>query len=173
MHANLKELAPNQIDFLQMSEIGELLKRCLLTQGLSPEQTEAIAAVGRKENFLVGEHLGKIGSQDADLFVIFDGNVHVLTHDSDKLREVGPNGILGEVAFVDGGPRHAHYVAQGFVTAARFSAKELRAQLSKDRQSGFMVLANLSRLLAARLRNADGRLDTLMDLEQDVWHQVL
>ncbi len=156
-----------------MSEIGELLKRSLLTQGLNAEQIEAVAAIGRKENFLAGDHLGKIGSQEADLFIIFDGKVEVLTHDSDKLREMGPNGILGEVAFVDGGSRHAHYVAQGFVTAARFPAKELRTQLASDRPAGFMVLANLARLLAARLRNADGRLDTLMDSEHDVWHQVL
>ncbi|MEZ0327135.1 MAG: cyclic nucleotide-binding domain-containing protein [Fimbriimonas sp.] len=156
-----------------MSEIAELLKRSLLTQGLSLEQTEAIASVGRKENFLATEQLGVIGSPEGDLFVVFEGKVNVLTHDNDKLREVGPNGILGEVSFVDGGPRHAHFVAQGFVSAARFPAKELRAQLSSDRQAGFMVLANLARLLAARLRNADGRLDTLMDSEHDVWHQAL
>jgi hypothetical protein len=36
-----------------------------------------------------------------------------------------------------------------------------------------MVLANLARLLAARLRGADARLDELMDIEQDVWTNVL
>jgi CRP-like cAMP-binding protein len=156
-----------------MSEIGELLKRSLLTHGLSEEQTEAIAAVGRKESFLTGEHLGLLGAREGDLFVLFDGRVAVLTHDNDKLREVGPAGILGEVAFVDGGPQHAHSVAEGFVSAVRFPAKELRAHLASDRPAGFMVLANLSRLLAARLRNADGRLDSLMDNEHDVWHHAL
>ena len=156
-----------------MSEIGELLTRSLLTHGLCSEQTEAIASIGRKESYLTGEHLCLLGAHEGDLYVLFDGKVCVLTHDNDKLREVGPAGILGEVSFVDGGPQHAHAVAQGFVSAVRFPAKDLRAHLATDRQAGFMVLANLSRLLSARLRNADGRLDTLMDNEHDVWHHAL
>ena len=129
--------------------------------------------MGRRENFVAADRLGEIGSQESDLFVLFDGTVEVLTHDNDKLREVGPGGILGEIAFVDGGKRHAHYRAKGFVSAVRFPAKELRAHLAADRTVGFLVLANLACLLAARLRHADGRLDTLMDSEHDTWHHAL
>jgi CRP/FNR family transcriptional regulator/CRP/FNR family cyclic AMP-dependent transcriptional regulator len=155
------------------AEVVEALHRSLLVYGLSPEQIQPIAALGKKENFVAGEYLTIIGAREADLFVLIEGHVNVLTHDGDKLGEIGPGGILGEIAFVDAGPRHAHAVAQGFVTAVKFPAKELRAQLSKDRNAGFLVLANLARLIAARLRNADGRLDSLMDLEHDVWHHAL
>lgn len=156
-----------------MTEIIDALNSSLLVYGLTPEQIEPIAALGKKANFVAGEHMSLIGAHDADLYVIVEGHVNLLTHDSDKLGEVGPAGILGEVSFVDAGPRHAHAVAQGFVTAIKFPARELRAHLSRDRNVGFIVLANLSRLLAARLRNADGRLDALMDLEHDVWHHAL
>lgn len=156
-----------------VAEKVEALRRSILVFGLTDEQTHAVAALGKKEGFAAGEHLCQLGAHEADLFVIIDGHVNVLTHDSDKLTEAGPGGILGEVSFVDAGPRHAHYVASGFTTVLRFQARELRALMSRDRNIGFMMLANLSRLLSARLRSADGRLDALMDLEHDVWHNAL
>lgn len=154
-------------------EVIDALHTSALVYGLTPEQIAPIAALGRKENFVAGEHITMLGSREADLFVIVEGHINVLTHDSDKLAEIGPGGVLGEIAFVDAGPRHAHAVAQGYVSAIKFPARELRAQLSSDRNAGFMVLANIARLLAARLRNADGRLDTLMDLEHDIWKHAL
>jgi CRP/FNR family transcriptional regulator/CRP/FNR family cyclic AMP-dependent transcriptional regulator len=152
-----------------MNDIVEALNRSLLVYGLTPDQVLPIAALGKKANFVAGEHITLIGAKEADLYVIVEGNINILTHDGDQLAEVGPGGILGEIAFVDAGPRHAHSVAQGFVTAVKFPARELRAALNKDRNAGFLVLANLARLMASRLRTAEGRLDVLMDLESDVW----
>lgn len=149
---------------------SEALRRSLLVYGLTDEQIEKVAALGTRQCFTAGEHLTVIGAREADLFVIVEGHINVLTHDGDKLGEINEGGILGEIAFVDAGPRHAHAVAGGFVTALRFPAKEMRALMNADRNMGFVILANLSRLLASRLRNADCRLDTLMDVEHDIWH---
>jgi CRP-like cAMP-binding protein len=157
-----------------MSEVRELLKRSHLAHGVAGEHFEAIAALGTIEKFRPRDRLGSIGDAGSDLFIISEGRVSVLTADDDKLREVGPAGVVGEVGFVDAAALHANFVAVGPVTAVRFPAKELRAILSANRESGFMFLANLARLLASRLRSADGRLDTLMDLEvDDVWQHSL
>jgi len=156
-----------------LAEACDALRRSLLVYGLNPAQTEAIAAMGQKVCFTAGEHMIQLGSREADLYVITDGHVNVLTHDNDKLAEIGPGGIVGEISFVDAGPRHAHVVAAGFLTAIRFPAKELRRHLCHDREAGFLVLTNLARLLASRLRNADGRVDELMDIEHDVWKHAL
>jgi len=156
-----------------VSETVEALKRSILVYGLTDEQVAAVAALAKKESFTAGEHLALLGANESDLFIIVAGHVNVLTHDSDKLAEAGPGGILGEVSFVDAGPRHAHYVASGFTTVLRFPARDLRSFMSRDRNIGFLMLANVSRMLAARLRSADGRLDALMDLEHDVWHHAL
>jgi hypothetical protein len=72
-----------------MTEIGELLKRSLLTYGLSDDQTESIAALGRKENFVAGEYVATLGSRDSDLFVLLDGKVSLLTADNDKKWGLG------------------------------------------------------------------------------------
>ena len=156
-----------------LKEAVEALKRSILVYGLTDEQVASVAALAKRESFTAGEHLALLGANESDLFVLVSGHVNILTHDSDKLGEVSAGGVLGEVSFVDAGPRHAHYVASGFTTVLRFPARELRAFMSRDRNIGFLMLANLARMLSARLRNADGRLDALMDLEHDVWHHAL
>lgn len=154
-------------------EKADLLRRSILVYGLSLEQIQTVAELAKKESFTAGEHITLLGAREADLFVIIDGHVNVLTHDSDKLAEVGPGGILGEISFVDAGPRHAHCVASGFTTTLRFEARALRHLMATDKNIGFTMLANLSRLLASRLRHANGRLDALMDIEHNVWQNAL
>lgn len=145
------------------------LHRSILAYGLRPEHTQAIAALAHRVSFSAGEHLYMADAKDADLFVILEGHVDLLTNDGDKLSEVGPGGVLGEISFVDAGPRHAFAVATGFVVALRFPAHDLRVHLCQNPTIGFLVLTNLARLLASRLRSADGRLDHLMDHEHDCW----
>lgn len=156
-----------------LNEACDALKRSLLVYGLDHEQTEAIGAIGKKVCFTAGEHLTQMGARESDLFVIMDGHVNLLTEDSDKLAEVGPGGILGEISFVDAGPRHCYAVATGFTTALQFPAKELRAHLCHHKDAGFLVVTNLARLLAARLRSADTKLDHLMNIEHDTWKNAL
>lgn len=153
----------------EIREVTEALQRSLLVYGLNSAQIQPIAALGQKTIFSAGEHIILEGTKESDLFVIIEGVVKTLTNDGDILNEIRPGGIFGEISFVDAGPRHCHAVAEGYVTAIKFPAKELRMQLCADRTSGFIVLSNLARLLAARLRNADHRLDHLMDHEHDCW----
>ena len=157
-----------------MNDILDLLKRSHLVGGLSDSCCDAIANLASLERFRPGEQIFAIGDKSSDLLVILSGKVNVLTADDDLLREVGPNGVLGETAFVDGGPCHARFAAVQNSQLARFPARELRSWLSCNREPGFMFLANLSRVLSIRLRQADGRLDELMDLEpEDIWEGVL
>jgi CRP/FNR family transcriptional regulator/CRP/FNR family cyclic AMP-dependent transcriptional regulator len=147
----------------------EILRRSPLAHSLTPEQLAAVAALGQRAGFTAGESLTTLNEHESDLYVIGDGRVKFLTHDGDQLGESGPGGLVGEIAFVDGRVRTAHAVAVGYVDALRFPARELRALMVRDKELGFMLLANLSITLAHRLRTAIGQLDALMDLEEDVW----
>jgi len=42
--------------------------------------------------------------------------------------------------------------------------------MCSEKELGFSILANLSRLVCARLRNAEDRLDQLMDKAHEVWN---
>jgi CRP-like cAMP-binding protein len=157
-----------------LSEIVALLKRSHLGVGISDDELARIAELASPEGYRPGEQIWDIGARLTDLMIVAAGQVNVMTADADLLREVGPNGILGELPFVDGGPCHARFVAVQHSQIFRFPTNDLRAWLAGNRQVGFMFLANLSRLISIRLRQADGRIDTLMDLErEDLWENVL
>jgi CRP-like cAMP-binding protein len=155
-----------------LSEFTELLKRSHLVMGIPDDQIEAIAALGERHEFGVGDRIVGIGENSGDLFLVLDGRVAAFSADRDRLYEVVANGVFGEIAFVDAGPRHCDFTCQCHTEVVRFPAKPLRTFLAGNRQQGFMFLANLARLMAARMRSADGRLDELLDLTHDVWEHA-
>lgn len=150
-------------------EAIEIIRRSPLGHGLSPEQLAQVAAIGKRVAFLAGESLAALHGKDNDLYVVGDGRVQFLTHDGDLVGEVTAGGLVGEISFLDGRPRTAHFVAAGYVDAVHFPARDLRALMVADKNLGFSLLANISIVLAYRMRLAIGQLDALMDLDDDVW----
>jgi len=149
------------------------LKKTYLVVGLSDAQIEEIASLATMRRFLPQETLIRSGEQSSDLYLILEGRLNVLTSDGQKLSEVGPGSILGEIALIDARPRTANVVCVGLVDAAVIPAKELRAKMNANREWGFVVLANLSRVLAGRLRVANDKIDELYDKTTDTWDNAL
>ena len=73
---------------------------------------------------------------------------------------------------LDSQPRSANAVCIGAVDVAYFDANVLRAYLNTHRDLGFVVLINLARVLTGRLRDANSKIDTLMD-QTEVWKNAL
>jgi len=151
----------------------ESLKKTYLVVGLSDEQVQEIASLATLRRFSPQETLIRAGEQSSDLYVILDGRLNVLTKDGEKLSEVGPGSLIGEIALIDARPRTANVVCVGLVDAAVIPAKELRAKMNQQRDWGFIVLANLSRVLAGRLRVANERIEELYDKTTDSWDNAL
>lgn len=150
-----------------MSVDLDTFKKNYLVVGLGDEAVKEIAGLATVETFVAGDDIIRQSEKDRDLFVILAGRVNILTSTGDKLAEIGPGGVLGEIALIDDQPRSANAVCIGQVQAARVPAKEFRALMNKNRDMGFVVLANLARVLCMRLRSASIRLDHLMN--QDTW----
>lgn len=154
-----------------MSELVEVFKKTYLAVGLSTDEAAEIAAIAEVKSYLAGELIIRQGEKSGDLFVILEGKVNVITQGGEKLGEAGAGSVLGEIALLDDQPRSADAVCVGLTKAARFPAKEFRSLLNKNRSMGFIVLANLGRVICTRLRNASDRIDHLMG--QDVWKGAL
>lgn len=147
----------------------ETLALSPLVHGLNPSQVQLIAELAVPAGFAAGEAVTTLNEPDSDLYVLGSGRVQLLTHDGDVLGEVAAGGLVGEIAFLDGRPRTAHSLALTLVTGIRFPAQDLRRLMVRDKEIGFKVLANLSIVLAQRMRLAIGQLDSLMDVQHDVW----
>jgi CRP-like cAMP-binding protein len=141
-----------------------------LVYGLKPEEIEALIPLGSEALYRGGDEIFRHKGSDADLFVILDGRVNLLTDEGDKIVEAGPGSVIGEIAFLDAGPRDASAVAIAHVTVFRIPAAELRRKMCADKEFGFRILANLARLLCSRMRTAECRLETLMERSHEIWN---
>jgi CRP/FNR family cyclic AMP-dependent transcriptional regulator len=104
-----------------------------------------------------------------DLIVILRGTVSIYKGE-ERLAEAGPGSVLGEVALVDNLPRSAHVFCSTPVAIAKFDGAKLRKYMGQNRDSGFLMLANVSRVLAARLRTVSQQVEDLMGSSKDPWN---
>ena len=154
-------------------KFAEVFKKNYLVTGLDDGEIGESAELGEVATKMAGESLIEKGEESNDLFVILDGTVNVYTKQGDKLGDCGPGSVLGEVALVDAGPRSANAVCVGVVTYAKLPATDLRRYMTDNRDAGFTMLANLSRVLSMRLRNSAAVMEDLRTQTVDPWENVL
>ncbi|MBS1723168.1 MAG: cyclic nucleotide-binding domain-containing protein [Armatimonadetes bacterium] len=147
----------------------DVFKENYLVFGLPTERIDELAALASFETKLAQEVICVKGGKGSDLFVILDGRVNITSLNGEKLAEVGPGAVIGEVALVDDQPRSANAVCITAVHYARLPAKELRAYMVKHKDVGFHMLANLARVLSTRLRSTDAVVDELAGKARDPW----
>lgn len=150
-----------------MVDFVDAFKTNYLVCGLKEAEIEEVWEMAKVETHLARETLIRINEKCGDLLVILDGKVQVMTADGDVLAEPGPGSVLGEMSLIDDRPRSAEVVCLGVTKVARIPAKSLRGYMNSKRDIGFVILANLARVLSGRLRLADAKIDMLSD--GDAW----
>jgi CRP/FNR family cyclic AMP-dependent transcriptional regulator len=145
------------------------LAQSCLAYKLRPEHLEELYRLANPVYFQHGQELIRHNGTDADLYVILEGHVCILTDDGDKFFDATAGSVVGELAFLDALPRAANALAGGHVYALKFCAADLRKLMCSNKELGFFLLANLTRVVCARLRKADEDLDKLMDNAHDAW----
>ena len=147
----------------------DVFRQNYLVYGLPPEKVEELAALASFETKLPKEDLCVKGQKGSDLFVVLEGRVNITSQHGEKLAEIGPGAVIGEVALVDDQPRSANAVCITAVHFARLPAKELRHYMVQNKDVGFHMLANLARVLSTRLRATDAAVDELAGKAKDPW----
>jgi CRP-like cAMP-binding protein len=87
--------------------------------GCPDEELDAVARVASEREFAAGESLMSEGDFGHSLFLVESGSADVLV-EGEKVREVGPGEVLGEVAVLASGRRTASVVATSSVQAIAF-----------------------------------------------------
>ena len=156
-------------------EFLDVFKKSYLVHGLSDESVQEIYGLGKYAVHAAREDLIRTGDKSSDLIAILDGRVNVLTPTGEKITELGPGNVLGEIALIDNQPRSASAVCIGRVQACHIPAAELRKLMGAKRDIGFVVLTNLAKVMCMRLRNTGLRLDNLSNqlASKDPWKNAL
>lgn len=116
------------------------------------DQMERLGA--RSHSFDAGEKIFLQNEHGSVLYIVRSGRVEVITFGK-VLEKVGANGIVGEIAFVDGGPRSAAALASEETDVMVLDKDAFFAVIREDPDFALHVM----RVMAERLHrfNTAGR----------------
>jgi CRP-like cAMP-binding protein len=128
-----------------------------------PDRTEAqwktLVSHSERRPFRAGEDVVRLGDVDRALLIIVEGTVQALLREGGLRRQAGPvmpaGTVIGEIAFIDGKPRAATVRAVTDGELLRLSWEQFERLARGDPELGRAILYDLTRILAARLRQAD------------------
>jgi CRP-like cAMP-binding protein len=138
--------------------------------GLDDAEVEALSALGIVRKFTRGEVLMFQGEPDDRVMILRSGRAKVarVEHDGRELMlEIrDPGDLLGELAFIDGGPRVATVRALEPVEALVMPARTLRAHLETTPRIAVVLLEIVGRRLrqSSMRRSQSGVADTMARL---------
>jgi CRP-like cAMP-binding protein len=110
-----------------------------------------------ERNYKKGETIVKEGEQAVAFFIISQGKVEVTNGQGakkQKLNDLGPGGVFGEMALLDGGPRAATVKALEDSTCLVLSRWDFVAEL----RTNPMVAVGMLPILSRRLREVEAKL---------------
>jgi CRP/FNR family transcriptional regulator, cyclic AMP receptor protein len=98
-----------------------------------------------------GDVLVRAGEADGSLWFLAEGAVFVMDGE-EVVKTVEAPSVLGEIAFLDGGPRSAGLVAGTEAEVARFDRDAFAALAAEDETLARVMALDLGRIAALRLR---------------------
>ncbi len=135
----------------------EILRDCVLFEDLDQSTLEQLQRQAETQRFAKDEVLFLEMSEGNEVFLILDGEVEIdlrlANADTNlSLITLGPGKILGEICFVDAGPRSATATARTDVSALVWKCSDWHEFCESNPEQGYRLAMGVARLLSRRLR---------------------
>ncbi|MBT3703015.1 MAG: cyclic nucleotide-binding domain-containing protein [Alphaproteobacteria bacterium] len=108
------------------------------------------------KQFGAGEKLIRYGEIDTSFFILTEGTVEIVIEQPDGephvLSNIPKGSVFGEIAFFDGQPRSATILSRVQGSALKISRQSFETLVESHPKVANMILFDLSRILALRLR---------------------
>ena len=127
----------------------ERLQKIPLFEGLSDDELKTLGGWTDEVEVPSGKFLVRQGAYPHEFMVIEDGSVEV-THDDNRLAELGPGDFFGEMALLSNHPRMASIVAISDVKLVVMHERNFRAM-----EESMPTVAERVRAVMAARRQAD------------------
>ncbi len=154
-----------------MSIPTEVLKAADLLAGLTPEQAEIVAALGKRQTYHKDDVIMHAGEAGNELCIVLKGQTEVVTGeeipDSPASVFLGEGQGFGEMSVLDAGPRSATiHCASDEAEILIIPGKALLEFCGRDRTIGYQLMYNIARDLAFKLRIRNLALQRLLEEKQ-------
>lgn len=139
-----------------LDEADELSDEILFLPDATASDWAAIFGLAQSRTFHAGDPLVYAGEPDRAIYLLVDGRVQVVTGGA-PLKEIEAPSVLGEVAFLDGGPRSAGLVAATDGEIVRFDVDAYEVLSAQQPDLARRMALDLGRIAALRLRLLSAR----------------
>ena len=135
------------------------LARAGIFAGLTPKEMATVERYLRRTEIDKGRTIFAQGESGSDLFIITSGTASAYLHQNRgadiRLTTFTPGTVFGELAILDPGPRSATVIADEALVCFALSYEDFVLLSSDAPKIAIKILANLSRALSRRLRQAN------------------
>jgi MFS superfamily sulfate permease-like transporter len=135
------------------------LARAGIFAGLTPKEMATVARYLRRTEIDKGRTIFAQGESGSDLFIITSGTASAYLHQDRgadiRLTTFAPGTVFGELAILDPSPRSATVIADEALVCFALSDEDFVLLSGDAPKIAIKILANLSRALSRRLRQAN------------------
>jgi CRP-like cAMP-binding protein len=142
-----------------MQQIEDAIRGSYLVRGMSAEDVNALVAISEPRRFDGGMMLVRQFDRSKDLMIILEGAARVNTFSGDRIIELGPGSVVGEMAMLDDQPRSATVLSVNATTVAFIAGDKLQTLMYTRPGVELALLRNLSRVLCSYIRMANLQLE--------------
>lgn len=144
---------PDSGGFEVAVELHEGVEDLLFMPDATATEWAIVFAHAEPFDFEPGDEIVRAGEHERALYLLVDGRLGVRVPDADaRLKQIDAPSLVGEVGFVDGGPRSATLEALSTGTIVRLDFEAFERLAAAEPRLAHQMLLELARVLAARLR---------------------
>ena len=137
----------------EVAELHEGVEDLLFMPDATATDWAIVFAHAEPYDFAPGDEIVRAGEHERALYLLVDGRLGVRVPGvEERLKTIEAPSLLGEVGFVDGGPRSATLEGLSAGTLVRLDFEAFERLSAAEPALGFRMLLDLARVLAARLR---------------------
>lgn len=135
------------------------LQRCILFQGMKPDELDAVFRLMQSEDFAAGAEILTEGLTYASLWIIVTGRCEVVKagngSKSNRLATLETGSVFGEMSFLETAPHSASVRALSDVSTMRLMKEGFDKLRAEHPWAADKIACNLVLILSQRLRRMD------------------
>jgi CRP/FNR family cyclic AMP-dependent transcriptional regulator len=144
---------PDSGGFEVVADLHEGVEDLLFMPEATATDWAIVFAHAKPFDFEPGDAIVRAGDRERALYLLVDGALGVrMPEAQDRLKQIDAPSLVGEVGFVDGGPRSATLEALSAGTIVRLDFDAFERLAAAEPALAHRMLLDLARVLAARLR---------------------
>lgn len=142
-----------------MVQLYDAISQSYIVRGMPEDEVDALAAISEIRQFDGGMTMVRQFDKSKDLMIIIEGGARVNTFSGERIIELGPGSIVGEMAILDDQPRSATVLSVGTTKVVFISGEKLQALTNAYPSIELAMLRNISRVLCTYIRMSNVELD--------------